>query len=434
MSRALIIDDDAVSGRLVARYLQRAGHEVVVRSDGPSGLKEALANPPDVIVLDVMMPGLDGFAVCAALRDEDATREVPVIFLSARGDLGDRVTGLDHGAVDYLVKPFVPEDLLARVRAALRTKSLQAELRQAFFELRQADQNRQELVSMLAHDIRGMLGAMSSAVEMARLDLEELPNRDAHRFLDIAERNTTELVDLTTNLLDIYRMDEGRLRPRAQTVELAPLADDLTDRLAGQARRKENRLVVAGAVSEKVIADRDLLERVLLNLVTNALKFSPAGGTVTIELGADLPSPAGVPGLVVAVRDEGPGIAPEDQAHLFERFTPLALPSGKRPVGSGLGLAFCQKVVALMGGEIWVDSAPGRGSTFAFVLPIAGGTVSVYRGAGREPGRAPERGSSRDAGSEPELPHVEPISLPNIRTGRAAAMMRARNDRRSVTR
>jgi signal transduction histidine kinase len=377
---------------------------------------------------------MDGFAVCAALRDEEATREVPVIFLSARGDLGDRVTGLDQGAVDYLVKPFVPDDLLARVRAALRTKSLQAELRQAFSELRQVDLNRQELVSMLAHDIRGMLGAVASAVEMARLDLEELPNRDAHRFLDIAERNTTELVDLTTNLLDIYRLDEGRLRPRAQPVELALLANDLTDRLAGQARRKETRLVVAGAVQEQVIADRDLLERVLLNLVTNALKFSPPGGTVTIELGADMHSPAGLPGLVVAVRDEGPGIALEDQPHLFERFTPLALPSGRRPVGSGLGLAFCQKVVGLMGGEIWVDSAPGRGSTFAFVLPIAGGSISVYREVGSEPGQQSERGSSMGAGSAPDRPIVEPISLPNIRSGRAAAIVRARNDRRSVTR
>jgi signal transduction histidine kinase len=430
MSRALIIDDDTVSGRLVARYLQRAGHEVVVRSDGPSGLEAALASPPDLILLDVMMPGLDGFSVCAALRDEDATREVPVIFLSARGDLGDRVTGLDQGAVDYLVKPFVPEDLLARVRAALRTTSLQAELRQAFSELRQVDLNRQELVSMLAHDIRGMLGAVSSAVEMARLDLEELPSRDAHRFLDIAERNTTELVDLTTNLLDIYRLEEGRLRPRAQSVDLAALAVDLTDRLAGQARRKEARLVVAGAAPEMVVADRDLLERVLLNLVTNALKFSPAGGTVTIELGAALTPPSGLPGLVVAVRDEGPGIAPADQPHLFERFTPLALPSGKRPVGSGLGLAFCQKVVALMGGEIWVDSGPERGSTFAFVVPIAGGAVSVYR----EAGRGPERSSSRGAASPSDLPIVEPISLSTMRPGRATAMMRSRNDRRSVTR
>jgi signal transduction histidine kinase len=420
MSRALIIDDDPVSGRLVGRYLQRAGHETVIRMDGQTGLAEALANPPDLIVLDVMMPGLDGFAVCSALRDEEATREVPVIFLSARGDLRDRVAGLDQGAVDYLVKPFAPEDLLARVRAALRTKALQAELRQAFTELRQVDLNRQELVSMLAHDIRGMLGAVSSAVEMARLDLENLPRRDAHRFLAIAERNTTELVDLTTNLLDIYRLDEGRLRPRAQSVSLAELVADVADRLAAQASFRETRLVVAGIAPEHVVADRDLLERVVLNLVTNALKFSPAGGTVTIEIGADRAAPGGSPGTVVAVRDEGPGIPPEDQPHLFERFTPLALPTGQRPVGSGLGLAFCKKVVTLMGGEIWVESAPGQGSTFAFVLPTAGGTVSVYRDA------------ERDASAS--RPMSEPISLPHVRSGRAAAIVRARNDRRSVTR
>ena len=371
MARALIVDDDPTSARLVRKYLQRAGHDVMIRADGRSGLDRALSDPPDLVILDVMMPGLDGFEVCRALRSVEATRDLPVIFLSARSDLGDRVTGLDQGAVDYLVKPFEPEELLARVRVALRTKHLQDDLRRANAELRAADQNRQELVSMLAHDIRGMLGAVASAVEMARADLEELPSRDAHRFLGIAERNTTELVDLATNLLDSYRLDEGRLRPRLAPVDTVAIAEDVVDRLAGQAQHRDVRLVVVGDPVERSIGDRDLLTRVLLNLVSNAVKFSPAGGTITIDLESDLQAPTGIEGPVVSVRDEGPGIPSHDRAHLFERFTQLSLPSGRRPVGSGLGLAFCRKVVDLMGGEIWVESEPGRGSTFAFVLPRA---------------------------------------------------------------
>ena len=223
---------------------------------------------------------------------------------------------------------------------------------------------------MLAHAIRGMLGAVASAVEMARADLEALPGRDAHRFLGIAERNTTELVDLATNLLDCYRLEEGRLRPRLFPVDLASVADDVVDRLSGQAQHRDVRLVVLGDPDE-VIGDVDLLSRVLLNLVSNAVKFSPPGRTITIDLQSSLSAPGGVDGTVVSVRDEGPGIAVEDRARLFERFTPLALPSGRRPVGSGLGLAFCRKVVDLMGGEIWVESEPARGSTFEFVLPRA---------------------------------------------------------------
>jgi two-component system sensor histidine kinase/response regulator len=369
MAQALIVDDDPTSARLVRKYLQRAGHDVVTRADGRSGLERALSDPPDIIILDVMMPGLDGLEVCRALRSVEATRDLPVIFLSARSDLGDRVAGLDQGAVDYLVKPFAPEELLARVRAALRTKHLQDKLRQANVDLRAADQNRQELVSMLAHDIRGMLGAVSSAVEMARADLEDLPSRDAHRFLGIAERNTTELVDLATNLLDSYRLDEGRLRPRRERVNLAAVAEDVVDRLAGQAQHRDVHIDVIGDPVDGILGDRDVLSRVLLNLVTNALKFSPAGGTITIDLESKLPAPGGLDGTVVAVRDEGPGIAIEDRARLFERFTTLALPNGRRPVGSGLGLAFCHKVIDLMGGEIWVESEPGSGSTFAFVLP-----------------------------------------------------------------
>jgi signal transduction histidine kinase len=372
MARALIVDDDPVGARLVRKYLQRAGHDVVIRSDGRSGLDWALSHPPDVVILDVMMPEMDGLEVCRALRSVQATRDLPVIFLSARSDLGARVAGLDQGAIDYLVKPVEPDELMARVRAALRTKQLQDELRRANAELRAADQNRQELVSMLAHDIRGLLGAVSSAVEMARADLEELPDRDAHRFLGIAERNTNELVTLATNLLDNYRLDEGRLRPRLAPLDLAEIAEDVVDRLAGQAHHRELQVVVVGEPVAGVIGDRDLLNRVLLNLVSNAVKFSPPGGTITVDLESHLKPPGGSEGVVVSVRDEGPGISVEDRARLFERFTPLALPGGRRPVGSGLGLAFCRKVVDLMGGEIWVESEPGCGSTFAFVLPRTG--------------------------------------------------------------
>lgn len=426
MVRALIVDDDPVSARVVGKYLERAGHKVTVRTDGKSGLEEALADPPDLIILDVLMPVMDGLEVCSALRGAEQTRDVPIIFVSARGELGDRVSGLDHGADDYLVKPIVPDDLLARVRAALRTKLLQDELHQALAELRQVGQNRQELVSMLAHDIRGLLGAVSSAVEMARVDLDGLPARDAHRFLGIAERNTTELVELTTNLLDSYRLEEGRLRPRVQIVDLAAMVEDVVERLDGQARFRDARVVVTGDAEEGVLGDRDLLERVLVNLVTNALKFSPAGTTITIELGSELSPPGGSPGIVVAVRDEGPGIPIDEREHLFERFTPLALPSGKRPVGSGLGLSFCHKVIMLMGGEIWVESVPGYGSTFAFVLPAVSSGIRPY-------------GERRAVEPNPDYAGVErrqraPVTPIAAAVARASAIIPFRNDRSTATR
>ncbi|MCC7369840.1 MAG: response regulator [Chloroflexi bacterium] len=369
MARALVIDDDVANGRIVTKYLQREGHQVTTQTESRRGLDAAIANPPDLVILDVMMPDLDGFSVCRELRAAEPTRDVPVIFLSARADLQDRIHGLDEGAVDYLVKPVMPEELLARVRAALRTKALQDQLRAANAELQTADRHRQDLVSMLAHDIRGMISAVSSAVEMARLDLEDLPSRDAHRFLGIAERNAAELIELTTNLLDSYRLSEGRLRPRAQAVSLAAVADEIVDRLAAQAVQRDVRLEVVGEPVEHVQADVDLLGRVLLNLVTNAVKFTPPGSRVQIDLEANLAPPAGQDGIVVSVQDEGPGVAPEHRAQLFERFTPLALPGGRRPVGSGLGLAFCRQALELMGGAIWLADTPGPGSTFAFVVP-----------------------------------------------------------------
>jgi signal transduction histidine kinase len=369
MAKILVVDDDLANCRLVAKYLQRAGHQVELRHDGQAGLARALAQPPDLILLDMMMPGLDGLAVCSALRAADTTRDLPVIFLSARGDLGDRVAGLDRGATDYLVKPFVPDDLLARVRAALRTKALQDELLRANSQLQRLEQSRQEFVSMLAHDIRGMLGAVSAAIEMARLDTEDLTERDVNRLLEIADRNTADLTELTSTLLDCYRLEEGRLRPRLQRVDLVDVANDIVERLGAQARRGEIQVTVVGDPGDAISGDPDLLRRVLLNLISNAIKFTQPGGHVTVDLDARLVAPSGRADRVVSVRDDGPGIAVEDQPGLFERFSLLARHGGQHGVGSGLGLSFCRQVIELHGGEIWVESGLGQGSTFAFMLP-----------------------------------------------------------------
>jgi signal transduction histidine kinase len=372
MARILMVDDDQATCRLVARYLKRAGHQVVGRHDGQAGLDYALKHSLDLVLLDVMMPGLDGLAVCDALRAAESTRDLPIIVLSGRGDVQDRVAGLNRGAIDYLVKPFAPDELVARVQAALRTKELQGDLYRANRRLQHLEQRRQEFVSMLAHDIRGLLSAVSAAIEVVRLNIEDLPPRDVNRFLEIAERNTTELTELTTNLLDCYRLDEGQLRPRQQAVDLVDAARDVVERLEAQAKRSEVEVAVIGEPIGAVLGDPELLRRMLLNLVSNAIKFTPSGGRVTVELDAQLAPPSGRSGLVVAVCDTGPGIAVEDQARLFERFSSLARPDSQLPVGSGLGLSFCHQVIELHGGEIWVESTPGEGSTFAFVLLRAG--------------------------------------------------------------
>ncbi|MCC6176849.1 MAG: hybrid sensor histidine kinase/response regulator [Chloroflexi bacterium] len=375
MTTILVIDDDAAGGKLVSRYLQRAGYTVVVRTDGRSGLERALAAPPDLILLDVMMPGMDGYAVCRHLRADPTTRETPVIFLSARGELADRVAGLDEGAVDYLVKPFVPDDLLARARAALRTKALQDELRQANATLMRVERSRQEFVSMLTHDIRGMLGAVGAAIEMCQSDIDPDALPDAARFLEIAERNTQELTELATNLLDCYRLDEGRLRPRFEHVEMGEVASEVIEQLSAQAERRHILLTLDGRLAGTVIGDPDLLRRVLQNLVTNALKFVPPGGSVQVVVGASVTAPGEIEGpsegLVVAVVDDGPGVASADQAKLFERFSQVAQRGSHRTVGSGLGLSFARQVVEMHGGAIWVESTPGQGSTFAFILPLS---------------------------------------------------------------
>jgi signal transduction histidine kinase len=192
--------------------------------------------------------------------------------------------------------------------------------------------------------------------------------------------------------------------PRLRAVDVGEAVDDVVDMLAAQASHREAVVQVRRHAPDGVVADRDLLDRVLMNLVTNALKFSPVGATITVELGADLRPPSGLAGTVVAVRDQGPGISAADREHLFERFTSLALPGGQRTVGSGLGLAFCHKVLALMGGEIWVESGADGGSVFAFVLPTADNSLLAH--ARRDGAGSTVAGGQVDASDPTDTPAI----------------------------
>jgi signal transduction histidine kinase len=349
--RVLVVEDDTDTAHVVRAYLERDGFEVEVARDGVSGLERALTDRPDLVVLDWMLPGLDGLSFLRTLRRDGA---LPVIMLTARTEEGDRIAGLEAGADDYVAKPFSPRELSARVRAVLRRAPAGEEDPRTAIEVA-------GLRIDVAHEFRTPPSNLRGYVE----GLQDGVFEDQAPVLDASWRQLDRLGHLVDDLSLLLRVETGQLELHVAPIEALELAQATVASFAPDAERAGVRLEVDVRAPDTVVrADRERSLQVLANLVGNALRYTPGGGSVTIEVGA----PAH--GFVrFAVRDTGPGVAPEDLPNVFKRFYRGDKARSPHAGGSGIGLTIARQVVERQGGEIGVTSPPGEGATFHSTLP-----------------------------------------------------------------
>jgi len=357
----ILVVDDSETNRLLIRHLfEDPEYRVLEAADGSQGLAVAQAERPDCILLDVVMPGLSGFEVLERLQADPRTREIPVIILTASGDsLPNLERGLLGGAVDYLTKPISPAHVTVRVRGAIERRRL----------LHEVQDLRASFTSMLVHDLRGPLTVIKGFAELLELTRKESPlSETQQRYIRLVKDACHKMLRLVQDVLDVSKLEAGRLTLEPQPVDLPALATQVVDQLRPLADQKHIRLDVRSAepIARPILADPGRLEQVFMNLIGNALKFTPADGTIVVELtdreGA----------IEVAVVDTGPGIPPEELPLLFEKFGQTSTGRGLRDAGTGLGLVICRHIVEAHGGDIWVESEPGKGSRFAFRLPRTG--------------------------------------------------------------
>lgn len=350
--RVLLIDDDRVSHEVVAAHLAREGYELSFAEDGTSGLDLAQTSHPDTILLDVMMPGVDGFEVCRRLRASPTLAHIPVILLTALDDRRYVAEGIGAGADEFVSKPVVGSELRARVRSMLRIKRQHDELRRLL-------QLREDLVQMAVHDIRSPLNVILTFAELLVQDgaLTTSQSNDLAELVHGAER----VDQLVNELLMLAKLEEGELRLRTTRLDLASLLRQTVEVHRRTSQRRRLTLALDAPASAELSGDVSLLSRVLDNLMTNAAKFSPPGGKVEITLRAD-------DGVVVRFADQGPGIPPEHRDKIFDKFGIVELRQQNVPQ-CGLGLAFCKLAVEAHGGSIEIaDNAP-RGAVFTLRLP-----------------------------------------------------------------
>jgi len=364
----MIVDDtpeniDILVGILAPDY------ELRLAVDGTLALGVALQDPdalPDLILLDIMMPGMDGFEVCDQFKGYEILRDIPIIFISALSATEDKLRALGSGAVDYVTKPFHPEEVKARVHTHLTLRKLQQTLEErnfalekALVDLKASEELREDLTHMIVHDMRSPLTAVMSGLDL--LGTRELDDEGA-KFLGMAARGASGLTEMVTAMLDISRMESGEMPLERRPTSLKSVASAAVESMKASSVKRDIDLVVSDSDAE-ISIDSALMQRVFQNLIANALKFSSKGGRVAIDVAA---TPTGAR---ASVTDKGPGIPEAYREKIFQKFGQVEARRENRVHSTGLGLTFCKLAVEAHGGEIGVDSELGEGSTFWFTLP-----------------------------------------------------------------
>jgi len=360
--RVLVVDDDEKNRRLLHDILEAQGHEVSVAEDGERALALALANPPDAVLLDVMMPRMDGFEVCRRLRQDVGTAHVPILMVTALVDRTSLMTGIRAGANDFLTKPVDVEELRLRVRNAVSAKHLYDRVQADRVRLEALGALRDNLTDMIVHDMRSPVLVVSMALGVLRGGADRL-TPDERKFHALGEQACRELMAMVNSLLDVSRLESHEMPLDRAPHDLAAIARAAVESVAVLAREKALRFDFAGD-SATVVVDRDVLGRALVNLLGNAITFSPDGDVITIRI-------VTADSMVrLMVTDRGPGIAPEHHQRVFEKFGQVdSRKRGAKP-SSGLGLTFCKLAIEAHGGQIGVASQVGQGSTFWITLPV----------------------------------------------------------------
>ena len=363
LGRVLVVDDIAANVRLLAGILKVADYDVLTAESGADALQKVEEFAPDVVLLDVMMPEMDGFEVCRRLRENPRTVSLPVVMVTALHETEDRVRALEAGADDFLTKPVNEIEVVARVKSLVRVKRGRDELESTLSDLQRAESLRDSLASMLVHDLRAPLTTILAPLEMLSSNAFGELNEMQSEVAEMATRGANRLLYLVNELLDVSKLESGNMTLQPSEFLLAPIVEEALE-LTGVLAGRDEQLVEREYSNDfQVRADEDLLRRVLSNLLSNAVKFTPSDGRIGVG------AKTGDNEVLFWVRDEGDGVPPEYRDKIFEKFGQVESRQEGRKLSTGLGLTFCKLAVEAHGGRIWIESEAGRGSTFFFTLP-----------------------------------------------------------------
>ncbi len=351
----LIVDDNSQNLSVLGNMLRKHGYRFVLAETGHEALDFVKKKIPDLILLDIMMPDMNGLEVCKRLKQEPAFSDIPVIFLTAKRDTEDIIKGFKLGAVDYVTKPFNKEELMIRVNTRIELKAVREKLRQALA-------TKDKFFSIIAHDLMNPFNALLGFSSLLLTNQETMSADDRREFIQDIQQVSIQGHNLLTNLLFWARSQTGRLEVKPVSFNLEDVVEKNVELLSENAKQKDINLLTS-IDNQQIFADKNMLDAVIRNLLSNAVKFTSTNGTVEIS------SKKEDNAVEISISDTGVGISAEDMDKLFRMDVNHTTVGTKRETGTGLGLILCKEFVEKQGGTIKVDSEEGKGSRFSIRLP-----------------------------------------------------------------
>lgn len=370
----LIVDDEEINVKLIKGMLAKENYNLICAFSGQEALSVLDSKSPDLILLDVMMPEMDGFEFCRRIKQNQNTQTIPVLMVTALKEREHRLLAMDCGADDFLSKPVDKTELKIRVKSLLRIKRYHDQLFERYEEisnkndeLQELEKLRDNLLHMIVHDLKNPLFAISGNIELLLLDKHNFSETQ----ITAAENCLVSCKDLNAmiqQLLDISKLEHGKLQLKKEITDLTSLISGALNQFTEKAKEKQISINIVNAnrlASHQL--DNGLIKRIISNLIDNGIRHTPKGGKIEIKT----ESANGHNNLCVSVKDTGNGLDPACHQKIFNKFEQVDLKMKGVSVGiSGLGLAFCKLAVEAHGGKIWVESeGEGKGSTFRFTIP-----------------------------------------------------------------
>lgn len=361
----LVVDDTEANVALLKVLLGKEKFKVTTAFNGEEALAKVAGEQPDLILLDVMMPVMDGFETAEKLKADPQTRHIPIIFLTALHTTADIVKGFKVGANDFISKPFQKEELIIRVTHQISLVAAKRIILRKTEELRRTIAGRDKLYSVIAHDLRSPMSSIKMVLNMLILSLQpEQIGEEMFQMLSMANQSTEDVFALLDNLLKWTKSQIGKLNVVYQDFDIVGMVKSVIEIFTLVAGMKEIKVRFDKDERVEAHADCDMMKTIVRNLLSNAIKFSFNGSEIVVNVTTDGDK------AVVSVKDSGKGMSAEDQQKLLKTETHFSKYGTNNEEGSGLGLLLCQDFAVKNGGKLWFESEEGKGSTFYFSVPL----------------------------------------------------------------
>lgn len=362
-----VVDDDPITLRIEAKMLRDWGYAATPMISGREAILAIKKNPPDLVILDINMPEMDGYEVCEALKKDPDTASIPVIFISAYNETAEKVRAFKSGGVDYVTKPFQPDEVRARLATHLALVEKARALELSYEELRKSESMRDAMINMVIHDMRSPLTAIGLSMEYLYSEAREALSEDSISLVAESVNSVRWMGFMVNSMLDLHKLESGTISLSPADLDLSPL---VREAVKGIRDMTTNCALVSEpfAGSAGVRADREIVFRMVQSLVGNSVKIAPEGATVRVGLREE-------PGFfMVRVRDDGPPIPREFHAYLFDKYNATKVRAMKKSYSTGLLLPFCKAAAEAHGGRVGLESHPEKGNAFFILLPKSPGS------------------------------------------------------------